>query len=99
MIRGLLCSDCNLGVGNFKDNPARMREAADYVEEAAARVGTPDCLYVRRPRALRGGATRDKQDGAKQEGVEQDRVSKEGVETDRVRSRRGRRAPPGPRRD
>jgi Recombination endonuclease VII len=92
-IRSLLCNNCNLGVGNFKDNPARMREAADYIEEAAARVGTPDCLYIRRPQGSGRGARRTKKGGAKQQRVKQDRV-KQG----RVKSRRGRRAPPGSRR-
>jgi hypothetical protein len=92
-IRSLLCNNCNLGVGNFKDNPALMREAADYIEEAAARVGTPDCLYIRRPQASGRGPRRTKKGGAKQQGVKQDRVK-----GDRVTSRRGRRARPRPRR-
>ncbi len=32
-IRGLLCQDCNKGLGSFKDNPEVMRAAADYVEK------------------------------------------------------------------
>jgi hypothetical protein len=87
-IRSLLCNNCNLGVGNFRDNPALMRAAADYIEEVAARVGTPDCLYIRRPQASGRGARRTKKGGAKQEGVKQDRVT----------SWRGRRARPRPRR-
>jgi hypothetical protein len=102
-IRSLLCNNCNLGVGNFKDNPALMREAADYIEEAAARVGTPDCLYIRRPQASGRGPRRTKKGGAKQQGVKQDRVKRDRVKQDRVKgdrvtSRRGRRAPPGSRR-
>jgi hypothetical protein len=31
-VRGLLCRDCNQGIGNFRDNPHRMRSAADYIE-------------------------------------------------------------------
>lgn len=32
MIRGLLCRPCNLALGNFRDNPALMREGALYIE-------------------------------------------------------------------
>lgn len=31
-IRGLLCSTCNLGIGYFRDRPAVLRKAADYLE-------------------------------------------------------------------
>jgi len=30
-IRGVLCGGCNNGLGNFRDNPARLRCAADYL--------------------------------------------------------------------
>lgn len=30
-IRGLLCSDCNVGIGLFGDDPARIVAALDYV--------------------------------------------------------------------
>lgn len=32
-IRGLLCSNCNKGLGLFKDNPERMVRAANYILE------------------------------------------------------------------
>lgn len=32
-VRGVLCSGCNQGLGNVKDDAARLRLAADYVEQ------------------------------------------------------------------
>ena len=32
-IRGLLCNNCNRGIGLLKDKPDILRKAADYVEE------------------------------------------------------------------
>lgn len=31
--RGLLCSNCNVGLGNFRDNPDLLRKAVCYLEE------------------------------------------------------------------
>lgn len=31
VVRGLLCSECNHGLGKFKDSPARLLAAADYL--------------------------------------------------------------------
>lgn len=32
-VRGLLCMQCNMGIGKFKDNPDLLRSAARYLEE------------------------------------------------------------------
>lgn len=33
-LRGFICRHCNYGLGNFKDSPEILREAADYLELA-----------------------------------------------------------------
>lgn len=37
-IRGLLCNDCNIGIGRFKDNPQFLLNAVDYLNYHAGRV-------------------------------------------------------------
>jgi len=33
IFRGMLCSNCNLGIGYFKDNPILMKKAIEYIEK------------------------------------------------------------------
>ena len=34
-VRGLLCNNCNRGLGHFKDNPELLRIAISYIERSA----------------------------------------------------------------
>jgi len=37
-IRGLLCNNCNLGIGYFKDDKARLLAAAEYIRQTGVDV-------------------------------------------------------------
>lgn len=33
VVRGILCAQCNVGLGNFKDSPERLLNAAEYLKK------------------------------------------------------------------
>lgn len=35
-VKGLLCKNCNHGLGNFKDNPSYLRNAIEYLDRNSA---------------------------------------------------------------
>jgi hypothetical protein len=37
-LRGLLCRNCNLALGNCRDNPKILRSAADYIERTREKL-------------------------------------------------------------
>lgn len=37
VVRGLLCDNCNLGIGKLRDDPDILRKAADYLERKRQR--------------------------------------------------------------
>jgi hypothetical protein len=44
IVRGLLCSNCNTGIGLLKDSPSTLRAAIEYIEAAKLQHEEPLCL-------------------------------------------------------
>ena len=38
LVRGLLCNNCNLMLGHAKDDSARLRRAADYLDQTTRKT-------------------------------------------------------------
>lgn len=58
VIRGLICSPCNLGLGSFRDDPNSLRLAADYVERY--RNNTSELKTINPIKLSRTGQKNDK---------------------------------------
>ena len=56
-VRGILCFNCNGGLGQFKDNPSALRRAALYVERSSA---TKEVLRPKLSVRLGGGNARSR---------------------------------------
>jgi hypothetical protein len=52
-VRGILCFNCNGGLGQFRDSTDSLRRAAIYLEQRAAEVSELDVLAVGRAGELR----------------------------------------------
>lgn len=45
-VRGLLCRDCNLGLGHYKDNSEFLKSAIKYLKETKTDKSTPSWILI-----------------------------------------------------
>jgi len=50
-VRGLLCRQCNTGIGNLGESPDTLRAAIEYLEESMIKVVCPEDGYIVRTTA------------------------------------------------
>lgn len=55
-VRGLLCHECNVGIGKLGDNAERLRVAADYLEHHQPRQSRTWLVRTSRPPNRRSGS-------------------------------------------
>jgi|ERR1700756_3868444 len=62
VVRGILCSGCNRGIGMFKESVSSIQSAIKYLEIPPTRELFPEPVFVQRERGKENGRKRDKND-------------------------------------